>query len=206
MLVALSVLWLCFFLGSWVLSYMLLWCCFSVPLSCMISLHWVCFGCVDGWVRFDLLCIFVLCFFFLVLFRFHLHLGYSIYVGTTLCWIVLCSGVIDFIHVFFPGFSLLAEFNLATVAEFFTRFQVVYFKFLSPVSCCFIFWCLVVISSLLFPLICNTSILRFFIMLFHFFFWLSSLFRALVQIELSVVLFLMVFYLYLGPNLPLGEA
>jgi hypothetical protein len=29
---------------------------------------------------------------------------------------------------------------------------------------------LVVISSLLFPLICNTSILRFFIMLFHFFF------------------------------------
>ena len=51
------------FLGSWVLSYMLLWCCFSVPLSCMISLHWVCFGCVDGCVRFDLLYIFVLCFF-----------------------------------------------------------------------------------------------------------------------------------------------
>lgn len=81
-------------------------------------------------------------FFVLVLFRFHFHLGYSIYVGMTLCWIVLCSGVIDFIHVFFPGFSLLAEFNLATVAEFFTRFQVVYFKFLSPVSCCFIVWLL----------------------------------------------------------------
>jgi hypothetical protein len=41
---------------------------------------------------------------------------------------------------------------------------------------------------------------------FTFFFWLSSLFRALVQIELSVVLFLMVFYPYLGPNRPLGEA
>ena len=52
------------------------------------------------------------------------------YVATTLCWIVLWSGVIDLIHVFFPGFSLLAEFNLATVADFFNGFQVVYFKFL----------------------------------------------------------------------------
>ncbi|KAJ7005539.1 hypothetical protein NC653_004993 [Populus alba x Populus x berolinensis] len=46
------------------------------------------------------------------------------YVATTLCWIVLWSGVIDFIHVFLPGFSLLAEFNLASVAEFFNGFQV----------------------------------------------------------------------------------
>ncbi|KAJ6953216.1 hypothetical protein NC652_005039 [Populus alba x Populus x berolinensis] len=45
------------------------------------------------------------------------------YVATTLCWIVLWSGVIDFIHVFLPGFSLLAKFNLATVAEFFNGFQ-----------------------------------------------------------------------------------
>lgn len=43
--------------------------------------------------------------------------------ASTLCWIVLWPGVIDFIHVFFPGFSLLAEFNLATVAEFFNGFQ-----------------------------------------------------------------------------------
>lgn len=122
MLVALSVLWLCFFLGSRVLSYMLLWCCFSVPLSCMISLHWVCFGCVDGWVRFDLLCIFVL-FFFWFCFVFVCILV------TAFMWVRHCVGLFFVLGLltsfmfFFLVFLCLLSLTLPLLVNFLPGFR-----------------------------------------------------------------------------------